>query len=390
MKTPKRKVSLASPKSDGVLGQIGAPAFLARHWQKRPLLIRQAIAEFSGVVDRTGLFRLAGRAAVESRLVQRKNGRWSLLHGPLTAAHLRRMPVRDWTLLVQGVNQHLPAADRLLRRFSFIPHARLDDLMVSYAAPGGGVGPHVDSYDVFLLQAQGSRVWRIARPRKGRVPRLVEGVPLKILRDFSPDEEYLLEPGDMLYLPPGWAHDGTALEPGMTCSIGFRAPAHQELVTEFLVRHAEQLNIPGLYADPGLKRQRHPAQLPPGLIAETRRLLSRLRFTQSDVATFLGQYLSEPKANIVFDAPRRPMSKRHFSEQARRAGVDLDPRTLMLSEGRHVYVNGERTVPATLALEDLRTLADQRALGPGLYASAVHDQLYSWYVAGWLNLAKST
>lgn len=374
-----------SSTHDGVLGRIGTRAFLARHWQKRPLLIRRAIPEFPGVVDRRELFRLAGLASVESRLVQHKRGRWSLAHGPQSAAQLRRMPVGDWTLLVQGVNLHSPEADRLLRRFKFIPHARLDDLMVSYAMPGGGVGPHVDSYDVFLLQSGGSRLWRIATPRKGQSDRLVEGAPLKLLRDFTPDEEYLLEPGDMLYLPPGWAHEGIALEPGMTCSIGFRAPAHRELVAEFLQRHAEKIDIPGVYSDPGLQWQRHPAQLPPGLVAQTRKLLSRLRFTRSDVANFLGEYLSEPKANVVFDPPQRAMSQPRFANHVRVSGARLDLRTLLLLDGQAIFINGERATPARPVLAALRTLADERVLGPGQRTAALFELLYAWYVAGWLH-----
>ncbi len=385
MNTPKRGKQPVSSKREGVLGRIGTRAFLARHWQKRPLLIRQAIPDFSGVIDRRELFRLAGQASVESRLVQRRRVRWSLAHGPQSAARLRLLPARDWTLLVQGVNLHSPEADRLLRRFDFIPHARLDDLMVSYALPGGGVGPHVDSYDVFLLQSGGSRVWRIATPRKGQSDRLVEGAPLKLLRDFTPDEEYLLEPGDMLYLPPGWAHEGIALEPGMTCSIGFRAPAHRELVAEFLQRHAEQIDIPGLYSDPGLRQQHHPAQLPPGLVMQTRSLLSRLRFTRADVANFLGEYLSEPKANVVFDPPQRAMSRRRFADRVRDSGARLDLKTLLLLDGQAAFINGERTTPAKPALAALRTLADERALGPGQRAAALFELLYTWYVAGWLH-----
>jgi 50S ribosomal protein L16 3-hydroxylase len=374
---------------DGLLGKYSAREFLARFWQKRPLLVRRAIPGFSGVISRTGLFRLAANGALESRLVQRRRGRWTLVHGPVSAARLRRMPVREWTLLVQGVNLHVPAAERLLRRFDFIPHARLDDLMVSHAAPGGGVGPHIDSYDVFLLQAAGSRVWRIARMRPSGERGLLEGAPLQILRRFSPEEEYLLEPGDMLYLPPGWAHDGVAIGECMTCSVGFRAPAWRELVAECLQRRAECIAassaFPGRYGDPDLRPQRHPADVPPAMIEETRRRLSQLRFSRADVADFIGEYLSEPKATVVFDPPRPALARRGFGLLAAREGVRLDPRTRMLVNGAGAWINGERVKPARAALAPLRKLADRRRLRPGALQAALLDLLHAWYVAGWLH-----
>jgi 50S ribosomal protein L16 3-hydroxylase len=377
----------ATPRG-GLLGTLGVRAFLDRHWQKRPLLVRQAIPGFAGVAGRDELFRLAADASVESRLVQRRSGRWSLAHGPLSATKLRRLPARDWTLLVQGVNLHLPAADRLLRRFDFIPHARLDDLMVSYAAPGGGVGPHLDSYDVFLLQAGGSRVWRIGRPRSEAARALVAGAPLKLLRRFDPEQEFLLEPGDMLYLPPGWAHDGVALDASMTCSVGFRAPSRQELVAEFLQRHAERIDLPGLYADPGLRPQRHAAQIPAALIAATQALLSQLRFSRADVSVFLGEYLSEPKARVVFDRPARAMSRQRFAQATAKAGLRLDARSLMLLDARNVFINGERVTPPRAALHSLRLLADARTLAPGATGAAVLDLLYPWYLSGWLHAGR--
>ncbi|MEO5700409.1 MAG: cupin domain-containing protein, partial [Casimicrobiaceae bacterium] len=192
-----------------LLGGISAAAFLRRHWQKAAHLARAAIPGFAGVLDRDALFALAARDDVESRLVQRTGARWSLAHGPFAVRTLRALPARNWTLLVQGVNLHVPAADALLRRFRFVPYARLDDLMVSYAAPGGGVGPHVDAYDVFLLQGFGRRRWRYGRQDDQAFR---PGLPLRVLRRFKPTEDAILAPGDMLYLPPAYAHDGVALE----------------------------------------------------------------------------------------------------------------------------------------------------------------------------------
>ena len=199
-----------------LLGGLSAREFLRRHWQKAPLLVRGAVPDMGGPPGRRELFSLAQRADIESRLVARRAGRWSVRHGPIPRAHLARLPGRDWTLLVNGVNLHCRRAERLLRRFAFVPQARLDDVMVSFAAPGGGVGAHCDSYDVFLLQDSGRRIWRLERPRSFAP---VPGAPLQLIGDFRPDEEYLLEPGDLLYLPPGWGHEGVALSASRTWSI---------------------------------------------------------------------------------------------------------------------------------------------------------------------------
>src|SRR5438105_1881724 len=204
--------TMADVAINGLLGGLSASVFLRKHWQKKPLLLRQAVGGFQGLLSRAELFALAGRDDVESRLVSRARGRWTLAQGPFRAADLKSLPARDWTLLVQGVNLHVAAADALLRRFAFIPYARLDDVMVSYAVPGGGVGPHVDSYDVFLLQGEGRRRWRVApheaseRVSRRRLRPAMRD-PLQqseILARFRADAQCVLDPGDMLYLPPGY------------------------------------------------------------------------------------------------------------------------------------------------------------------------------------------
>src|SRR5262252_1131975 len=219
------------PSAKRLLGGRTPAVFLRRYWQKDALLIRAALPGFAGVLSARQLAALAMRDDVESRLVVRDGSRWSLTHGPFRRSDLRALPPRDWTLLVQGVNLHHRDADALLRRFDFVPFARLDDLMVSVAAPGGGVGSHFDSYDVFLLQGPGRRRWRYGRQRDLAVR---PGLPLKILKKFAPRHRAVLGPGDMLYLPPSFAHEGVAIEPCMTYSIGFRAPAANELAVAFL------------------------------------------------------------------------------------------------------------------------------------------------------------
>ena len=196
-----------------LLGGCSAREFLDRYWQQRPLLVRGAWPGLRDPVSVSDLFRLAARDDCESRLVLRSGRRWELEHGPFRRARLRGLPARRWTLLVQGLNHLVPAAERLLHAFRFLPYTRLDDVMASYAADGGGVGPHFDSYDVFLLQGRGRRRWRVSRQRDLELdPR----APLRILCDFRAEHEWMLEPGDILYLPPGVAHEGTALGPSLT------------------------------------------------------------------------------------------------------------------------------------------------------------------------------
>jgi 50S ribosomal protein L16 3-hydroxylase len=316
-----------------LLGGLSAQQFLRRHWQKRPLLVRGALPGFRGVASARRLAALAARPDVEARLVRRRGMRWSVAQGPLACAGLARRA----TLLVSGVNLHVPAAEALLRRFEFLPQARLDDVMVSWAAPGGGVGPHADSYDVFLLQGAGRRVWRLQRPRAFR---FVAGAPLKLIADFAPDEELLAEPGDLLYLPPGWGHDGVALEECQTCSVGFRAPQGQELAAAFL-DYLHERGLPRAdYRDPDLRPAGRGAQIPAAMHAHAAAVLGRVRWTRRDVDEFLGRYLTAPKPHVVFARPRRPLARAAFARGLRRARLALDAKSLMLYRGARCFLNG--------------------------------------------------
>lgn len=365
-----------------LLGNRTATQFLSRHWQKRPLVVRQAVPGFKGVISTSRLFRLATRDDVESRMVSRSR-KWAVSHGPFTSAEITGHPLRNWTLLVQGLNLHHAPADELLRRFSFIPHARLDDIMVSHAVPGGGVGPHTDSYDVFLLQAQGSRLWRIGPVRQ---PRFIPGLDLRILDGFEATEEYLMEPGDLLYLPPGWGHDGIALDECTTYSIGFRSPSRKELLSEFLLRMSERVDLPGLYSDPDLREQSRPGRIPTGMIEQTMALVSQLRFRTADVEHFLGEYLSEPKPNVLFRRPHPVLAPSAFLRAAARHGVKLDARTIMLHRGRHLFINGESLQPPRGNLGTLCQLADRRALPPAACQDHMARELHDWYAVGWLHI----
>ncbi|HKU85952.1 MAG TPA: cupin domain-containing protein, partial [Casimicrobiaceae bacterium] len=301
-----------------LLGGLAPAAFLARHWHKEPLLVRAAVSNFTGTLSRDALFALAARDDVASRLVRRESSRYSLTHGPFARSALRKLPASNWTLLVQGVNLHDDGADALLRRFAFIPYARLDDVMVSYAAPGGGVGPHFDSYDVFLLQTQGRRRWRYGRQNDLS---LRPDLPLRILRRFAPAHDATLLPGDMLYLPPQFAHDGTAVDACITYSIGFRAPRNQELAESFVDHLRDTLDVPGRYADPDLRVSAAPARIDPRLARRMGDAIEHVRWTAHHVRRFIGRFLSEPKPGVVFTPTRA--SRTAVRRRIRRAGVRL-------------------------------------------------------------------
>lgn len=370
--------------AENFLSGLTAGQFLRRHWQKKPLLARQALPEYAALLNRSTLLRLAMRDDVQSRLVLRERGRWQVEHGPFTRRTLANLPQTGWTLLVQGVDQVLPAAKKLLLEFSFVPYARLDDIMVSYAPPGGGVGPHFDSYDVFLLQLAGTRRWRVGSQRDLA---LLENAPLRILRRFRPQREWLLHPGDMLYLPPRLAHDGIAVDDCLTCSIGFRAPSAQELGVRFLEFLQDRVALKGIYRDPGLGLQEHPSQISPAMIAQLREMLTRIDWNERDIAQFAGQYLSEPKPHVVFDPPQRPLSHRVFAGRAARHGVRLALKTQMLCHGRQIFINGECCTAGAAAARLLLQLADRRCLPPhaGVGAEALR-WLYQWYRAGYIKL----
>ncbi|MBI1943773.1 MAG: cupin domain-containing protein [Betaproteobacteria bacterium] len=362
------------------LGGLSPQEFLRRHWQKRPLLVRGALPGFRGVIAKRALFALAARSDVESRLVERRDGRWQVAQGPLAASRLRKAGARGWTVLVNGVNHHCAAGEQLLRRFAFVPQARLDDLMVSYAVPGGGVGPHFDSYDVFLLQGPGRRVWRLARARRFA---LAAGAPLARIAGFRAEEELLLEPGDLLYLPPGWGHDGIALDACFTCSIGFRAPRGTELAAAFLDFLHERGFADATYRDPGLRPAARPARISREMADFAAAQLARVRWSRADVETFLGRFLSAPKPHLVFS----PGS--FFKTSLEKTSIELNPKTQLLYRGRRFFINGEVLIPRPGQRKALAVLADRRrASGRVLARAGLEDLILQWHRHGFLRPAR--
>jgi len=361
-----------------LLAGLSPLEFMREHWHKRPLLVRGAMPPPCAPLNRAELFALAAREDVESRLIVRNGGRWTVRQGPLPRRALPPLRQAGWTLLVQGVDLHVDAAHRLLSNFRFVPDARLDDVMVSYATTGGGVGPHFDSYDVFLLQVQGRRRWR-AGPLSDASLR--PDAPLKLLRHFEPDSEWLLEPGDMLYLPPRWAHDGVAEGECVTCSIGFRAPAQLELARDVMQRLVDGAEAPDgdpLYGDPRQPATAQPGLIPSALRAFAERGVRRLLRHPAEFDRALGEVMSEPKPRVVFD-PGAALGP----------GTDvcLDRRTRMMYDARHVYINGEAYRMAGRDARLMRRLCDRRCLVAdeisGLSAQA-RDLLDEWALAGWM------
>ncbi|MFZ5502113.1 MAG: JmjC domain-containing protein [Pseudomonadota bacterium] len=370
-------------KSLRMLNNLTAREFLTTYWQKKPLLIRQAFPEFSGLLDPQQLIALACTEDAQARLITQKRAETLLDHGPFAAKDFSRLGKKDWTVLVQSINHHLPEAAELLKHFSFIPHARLDDLMVSYAPQGGGVGPHFDSYDVFLLQGMGQRRWQISAQTDNT---LVEGAPIRVLKNFKAEQEWILDPGDMLYLPPHYAHNGIAENDCMTYSIGFRAPSHHELAEQFLVHLQDHIAVDGMYADPDLRAQRHPSEIGTAMLRQISRAIRKVRWDKDDIARFTGCYLSEPKPHIFFDPPQRPISQGKFKQVALARGVALDLKSLMLCHGNRVFINGEAHQVAPDDYRLLRALADERRLVSNIgHSKTLGELLYRWYLDGYIS-----
>ena len=381
-----------------LLGGISPAEFMSKYWQKKPLLIRNAIPDFKPLLSRAELFELAEQDDVESRLIVSNGDKWKLSHGPMAPKSLPSLKKSNWTLLVQGVDLHDAQVHALKNQFRFAPDARLDDLMISFATDGGGVGPHFDSYDVFLLQAHGTRRWRIGKQKDGT---LQPNVPLKILANFKPEQEFDLQPGDMLYLPPRYAHDGVAVGECMTYSIGFKVPKEVDLGRELLLRYADdaQEDAPEcdedeeaagvafkikpdvLYRDADQPAVAQPAEIPATLLAFAQQAVEKAMSDPDALARNLGEYLTEPKANVWFDEPDDDVV---LTRQNR---VDLSLRSQMMFDARHVFLNGESWRAAGKDAKLMQKLANQRYLMAADLGKASDDAmslLQDWVDAGWV------
>ncbi|NYT86428.1 cupin domain-containing protein [Pollutimonas harenae] len=383
-----------------LLGGLTPHAFMRDYWQRKPLLIRQAIPGFKPSLSISDIRKLVRREEVESRLIWHDAKGWGMKTGPFS--RLPSASRSNWTLLAQSVDLHDDATASLMQQFRFISDARLDDAMISIATDGGGVGPHFDSYDVFLLQAHGQRRWRISQQDDLT---LEEGLPLKILKHFKAEEEFVLEPGDMLYLPPHAAHDGIAQGDCMTISIGFRAPTQATLASGMLEAANDQImanlgDTGGLYAlpvirgpvlaqtykDAGTPATTQPAALPQELIDATLKAINKIKFDAALAERFLGQWLTEPPGNAYFEEGDQDID---LSQGLPADGrLVLDRCTRLMYRKRQLFINGEVAhVPATTAMQ---RLADTREIECGTpFAKKLKPNelqaLGEWLEEGWLH-----
>jgi 50S ribosomal protein L16 3-hydroxylase len=371
--------------------------FMRRHWQKKPLLVRAAVANFKPLLSRTELFKLAQTDGIESRLIVTSGQSWRMKSGPFLKRGLPPASRPGWTLLVQGVDGIDAGMHEFLQQFRFVPDARLDDVMVSYATAGGGVGPHFDSYDVFLFQASGSRRWKISRQKDLT---LQPDKPLKILKNFQPDQEFVLHAGDMLYLPPRYAHEGVAehaLDAGgkaldcMTYSVGFTSPTSQELAAQLLHRLAEfnederEADASGSqqnrYRDPHQTATQTPAMVPDALTQFANAATQRALKHPLAIACAMGEIMTSPKPGVWFDDV---ISSLPLMVQS---SLQLNLKTRMMYDANHIFINGESYLAKGRDAALMRRLADQRSLGAVELQKASKDALAllnDWYLAGWL------
>ena len=377
-----------------LLAGLSPKEFMKKYWHKKPLLIKGAFKDFKPVLSRAELFKLAQSDEVQSRLVQHQFMKdhliWDVKHGPFKAKDKPAFSKEAWTLLLQGVDLVDERAAHLLRQFRFIPGARLDDLMISYATHNGGVGPHFDSYDVFLIQASGQRLWKIGQQKDLT---LRDDTPLKILADFKPQKEYLLSPGDMLYLPPRYAHDGVAVGECMTYSVGFRAPKSDELARDLLQRlgdEVQELIGSKLYSDPTQVAVSESAHIPVALQHFAMQALAKTIERPTVFTRLLGESLSEPKDHVWFQSTSTGKTN-HIGKIRKHPyplGIRLDTQTKMLYDDLFVFINGESWRATGKDKTLIRLLANQRNLSKADLTNASQDALdliENWIDAGWVH-----
>ena len=306
------------------LNGMPVDTFLTEYWQKKPLLIRNAFANTTSPINANELAGLACEETVESRIIiQREGGKkWEIKHGPFNEKIFATLPKTHWTLLVQAVDHWVPKAAELLNQFNFIPRWRIDDLMVSYACGGGGVGPHFDNYDVFLLQSSGKRKWEIGGIYDETAP-MRKNVPVAILSEFKAIESWELEAGDMLYVPPGFAHHGIAVgDDCITCSVGFRAPSHNEILREFTDYIGENLSEALRYTDEDLVEQNNTGEISAETLEKIAKILRKYCDDKKLISEWFGRYITIPKYPQNHDAETQNTVKnlttddlvRHFAE----------------------------------------------------------------------------
>lgn len=279
-----------------LLGGLTVEQFLDEYWQKKPLLVRNAFPGFHPSLSADELAGLACEPEVESRIILEKDGPapWTVEHGPFKESRFNSLPETHWTLLVQGVDSWVPEVAEVIEPFRFIPDWRIDDIMISYAPEHGSVGPHLDQYDVFLVQAQGHRRWQI-NTKQYNDDDCIPGIALSILKHFKSEQEWILAPGDMLYLPPQVAHYGVAQDDCMTYSVGFRAPAQAEIISAFTDDLMTGLPQSQRYEDKDLLFQDNPGEISAQTLEQVQDIIRLKNLENALINRWFGKYITEPK-----------------------------------------------------------------------------------------------
>jgi 50S ribosomal protein L16 3-hydroxylase len=302
--------------------------FLKRYWQKRPLLMKKALCPFPDIITPEEVAGMSCDDRIESRLIREKGGKtpWELQRGPFKPSLFKKLPATHWTILVNGVDRFVPAVQQLAAQFSFVPFWRMDDIMISYAVDQGNVGAHVDNYDVFLVQAHGRREWLIEEE-----PRLeddfVPGLPIRLLKKFKPTQRWILEPGDILYLPPRVPHHGIARGDGcMTISVGFRAPTHDDIINSLASAALAQSDLPVRYSDPDLSPQA-PGEISAHSLAKIREIVSEKLLSDNFIADWLGSFATETYPDVDLSAQAVRYTEKRLASSLKEA------RTVVRTEG---------------------------------------------------------
>ena len=311
------------------LGDISLDHFLSEYWQKRPLLIRNALPDIISPISADELAGLACEQDVESRIIINLHEDWQLQHGPFDENIFSELPASNWTLLVQAVDHYIPEASRLMEQFNFIPQWRIDDLMVSYACKQGGVGAHYDNYDVFLIQTQGQRLWEIGGAYDDSSP-LKENLPVKILERFTAEASWIVNPGDILYLPPGIGHSGVAQSNDcITCSVGFRAPSYNDILHEYTDYLGQELSESMRFSDKNIKRQINSGEIDHDVLTQLHTIIKEQLQNKDKLQDWFGCYITTPKYEIAS----------YFNNEEPVTTSRLDELTEKLTNGQQLYRN---------------------------------------------------
>ena len=369
------------------LGNLTARKFLKDFWQKQPLLIRGGFDDNFSNLTLDNLIRYSQDPKCSTRFIRREGSRYSVRYGPVSQKFIKSLPKQGWTFLVQGINYVDRRAAALLQKFSFLPYARLDDVMVSFSAPGGSVGPHFDSYDVFLVQGNGRRTWQVSSQHDGQ---LINDSDLKILKNFSSEGHCTLEKGDILYLPPHFAHHGVGDSDAFTFSIGFRAPDFTKLKVDFLDYLDGKKFIEKIYTDPNILPTKYPAKIPSKLVRDTNQILESLRWDKDDIHIFLGENLSLSDNDFQDNTSPKTIDWKTFKKRLDKELYEINPSVRMMYLGNYFFIAGRTFTLKKETASDFRRIADSRSLGePDSLHAETKKILFEFAKHNWILLRLS-